>query len=172
VALAVIAVSWSRATARLLKLWPAYALAAPWLLLRATHALSTDIAGGSAASRVITRLPFILQILRYLAARLYEPWFWVAILAGILIAPAAARRREAFVLLTTAIQLVFYVAAYLTTPHDLRWHIGTSWARLTAQIAVPITFAVFLMLANSLRRGEDATHAEATRPVVPARSDQ
>jgi len=161
VTIAVIAVSWSRATARLLKLWPAYALAAPWLLLRATHVLSTDIAGGSAAARVMARLPFILQILRYLAARLYEPWFWVAILAGILIAPAAARRREAFVLLTTAIQLVFYVAAYLTTPHDLRWHIGTSWSRLTAQIAVPITFAVFLMLANSLRRGEDAPHAEA-----------
>jgi len=157
VTIAIVIVSWKR----LRKLWPAYALAAPWLLLRATHALSTDIAGGSAAARVMARLPFVHQILRYLAARLYEPWFWVAILAGILIAPAAARRREAFVLLTTAIQLVFYVAAYLTTPHDLRWHIGTSWARLTAQIAVPITFAVFLMLANSLRRGEDAPHAEA-----------
>jgi len=114
-----------------------------------------------AAARVMARLPFIHQILRYLAAKLYEPWFWVALLAGILIAPAAARRREAFVLLTTAIQLIFYVAAYLGTPHDLRWHIGTSWARLTAQIAVPITFTVLLMLANSLRRGEDAPHAEA-----------
>jgi hypothetical protein len=157
VTLAIVVVSWKR----LLKLWPAYALALPWLLLRATHALSTDIAGGSATARVMARLPFIHQILRYLAARLYEPWFWVALLAGILIAPAAARRREAFVLLTTAIQLAFYVAAYLGTPHDLRWHIGTSWARLTAQIAVPITFTVLLMLANSLQRGEDAPHAEA-----------
>jgi hypothetical protein len=161
VTIAVAVVSWKR----LRRLWPAYALAAPWLLLRATHALSTDIAGGSAMSRLMARLPYAHQILRYLAARLYEPWFWVAILAGILIAPAAARHREAFVLLTTAIQLLFYVAAYLGTPHDLRWHIGTSWSRLTAQIAVPITFAVFLMLANSLRGGEDAAHAEA-------RSDQ
>ena len=177
VTIAVLVVSWFRglavsgenhtarprnlATSRLLRLWPAYALAAPWLLLRATHALSTDIAGGSAFSRMMARLPYAHQILRYLAARLYEPWFWVALLAGILIAPAAARRREAFVLLTTAIQLLFYVAAYLGTPHDLRWHIGTSWPRLTAQIAVPITFAVFLMLANSLRRGEDAPHVQA-----------
>jgi hypothetical protein len=175
VTIAVAAVSWSRgravsggedraarphnrATARLLSLWPAYALAIPWLLLRATHALPTDIAGGSAVSRLLVRLPYGHEILAFLAAKLYEPWFWVAVLAGILIAPAAARRRERFV---TPIQLVFYVGAYFTTPYNLRWHVLTSWSRLTGQIAVPITFAVFLMLANSLRRGEDAPHAEA-----------
>ena len=96
-----------------------------------------------------------------LAQQLYKPWFWVAILIGVLIAPAAARRRERFVFLVTAIQLLFYVAAYLATPNDLRWHVLTSWSRLTTQIAVPITFAVFLMLANSLRGGQDAPHAEA-----------
>jgi hypothetical protein len=176
--IAVIAVSWSRGlavsrgendaagprnrvTARLMKLWPAYALAAPWLLLRAVHTLPTDIAGGSVASRLLARLPYAHEILAFLAARLYEPWFWVAVLAGILIAPAAARRRERFVLLVTVIQVVFYVLAYLATPNNVRWHVLTSWSRLTGQIAVPITFVVFLMLANSLRRGEDAPHAEA-----------
>ncbi|HSY49393.1 MAG TPA: hypothetical protein VLC46_11320 [Thermoanaerobaculia bacterium] len=151
----------NRVTARLLRLWPAYALAIPWLLLRAMHVLPTDIAGGSAGSRLLARLPYAHEILAYLAAHLYEPWFWVAILAGILIAPAAARRREGFILSVTAIQLVFYVLAYLTTPHDIRWHVLTSWSRLTGQIALPITFSVLLMLANSLRRGEDAPHAEA-----------
>jgi hypothetical protein len=150
-----------RATARLRNLASAYALAAPWLILRAAHTLPTDIAGGSAFSRLIARLPYAHQILAFLAARLYEPWFWVAILAGILIAPAAARRRERFIFLVTAIQLLFYVVAYLTTPHNLRWHVLTSWSRLTGQIAVPITFVVFLMLANSLRRGQDAPDAEA-----------
>jgi hypothetical protein len=151
----------NRATARLLRLWPAYALAIPWLLLRAMHVLPTDIAGGSAGSRLLARLPYAHEILAYLAAHLYEPWFWVAILAGVLVAPAAGRRRELFVLSVTAIQLVFYVLAYLTTPHDIRWHVLTSWSRLTGQIALPITFSVLLMLANSLRRGEDAAHAEA-----------
>jgi hypothetical protein len=130
-------------------------------MLRATHALPTDIVVGSAASRFLARLPFTREILAFLASNLYEPWFWVAILAGLLIAPAAARRRERFVLVVTAIQLVFYVGAYFTTPHDVRWHVLTSWSRLTGQIAVPITFSVFLMLANSLRREEDAPHAEA-----------
>ena len=150
-----------RAITRMFALWPAYALAAPWLLLRAMHALPTDIAGGSAVSRLLARLPYAHQILGFLAARLYEPWFWMAILAGLLIAPAAARRRELFVILVTAIQLAFYVVAYLSTPHNLRWHVLTSWSRLTGQIAVAITFAVFLMLANSLRGGQDAPHAEA-----------
>jgi len=161
VTIAVIVVSWSRNRASALHLWPAYALAAPWLLLRATHALATDIMGGSAASRFLARLPYVRQIVGFLAVQLYKPWFWVAILAGILIAPAAARRREYFVLLATAIQLVFYIAAYLTTPNNLGWHVLSSWSRLTEQIAVPITFSVFLMLANSLRGGEDAAHAEA-----------
>ncbi len=132
----------NRAAARLLNLLPAYALAAPWLLLRATHVLPTDIAGGSALSRLLVRLPYVLQIIAYLAEKLFQPWLWVAILA------------------------------YLATPHDLHWHVLTSWSRLTGQIAVPIAFAVFLMLANSLPRGEDAPHAEATQPAVPARSDQ
>ena len=59
----------------------------------------------------------------------------LALLAGILIAPAAARMRERFVLLVTAIQLVFYIGSYFVTPHDIRWHVATSWSRLTDQIA-------------------------------------
>jgi hypothetical protein len=146
------------ATARL---WPAYAVTAPWLLLRLTHALPTDIAGGSPLSRLIARLPHVHQILSFLAARLDAPWFWMAILAGILIAPAAARKGEIFVFVVTFIQLFFYVVAYLATPRDLGWHVMTSWSRLTSHVAVPITFAVFLMLAKSLRGSEDAPHAEA-----------
>lgn len=168
VTIAVMVVSWSRGRDRrppgiavVRYLWPAYALAAPWLLLRAMHTLPTDLASGSAVSRLLARLPHAHQILIFLAAQLHEPWFWVALLIGILVVPAAMRRREAFVLLATAIQLAFYVGAYLTTPHDLRWHVMTSWWRLTGQVAIPITFAVFLMLANSLWGGQDAPHAEA-----------
>ncbi|MEA2236509.1 MAG: hypothetical protein QOC81_1233 [Thermoanaerobaculia bacterium] len=146
------------ATARL---WPAYALAAPWLLLRLMHTLPTDIASGSTLSRLMARLPYLHQVLALLGAQLTEPWFWIAILAGILVAPSAARRGELFVFLVTAIQLFFYVAAYVVTPNDLHWHVLTSWSRLTSHIAVPITFAVFLMLAKSLRGSQDAPHAEA-----------
>jgi len=168
VTIAIVATSWSR----LRKLTPAYALAVPWLILRAAHTLPTDIAEGSTVSRLLARLPYAHQILMFLAEQLYKPWFWIAILIGILLAPAAARHRERFTFLVTAIQCLFFVTVYFITPNELRWHVLSSWPRLTAQIAVPITFAVFLTLANSLRAEEDAPHAEDTRPVVPARSDE
>jgi hypothetical protein len=145
----------------LVRLWPAYALAAPWLILRAVHGLGSDIAGGHAAVRAMARLRVAPQIFGALAERLYHPWFWIAILAALVIIPSAARMRERFVLLVTAIQVVFFIAAYFGTPYDVRWHIGTSWPRLTEQIAVPITFVVFLALADLVRRGEDARNAEA-----------
>jgi hypothetical protein len=170
VTIAVLVVSRSFATLR--KVAPAYVLAAPWLILRAAHVLPTDLAGGSAASRLIARLPHAHELLLFLSGELTNPGFWLAVVTGILIAPAGSRRRESFVFIVTAVQLLFYVAAYLATPHDVAWHVVTSWSRLTEQLSVPITFGVFLLLANSLRRAEDAPHAEDTRPVVPARSDE
>ena len=160
VTIALIIVRW-RAVVRL---WPAFAIAFPWLILRATHHLATDIASGSAIGRVLYRLGFAGEILVYLAVHLYEPWFWGSILLGLLIVPSVARRREAFVLLATDIQLVFYIGSYFATPHDARWHVATSWPRLTDQIAIPITYVVFLTLAKTAAAMKDSPRAEA-RPV-------
>lgn len=147
------------------KLWPAAVVAAPWLILRATHVLPTDIVTGSAMSRILYRLPYTAEILMFLVRRLYEPWFWVAVLTGVVIVPAAMRRREAFVLLVTAVQLGFYIGSYYATPHDARWHVATSWSRLTDQIALPITVVVVLALAKYAAGVEHSPpHAEA-RPV-------
>jgi hypothetical protein len=164
VTLALIAVSWSRerARARLPRLWPAYALAAPWLVLRVAHALPTDIVGGSVISRLMERLGDAPEIFSFLGARLHRPWFWVALFAALLIVAAAARRRERFVLIVTAIQIVVFVTAYFATPYEVHWHVVTSWARLTGQVSVPIAFAVFLMLAESLRSDGSAARAESS----------
>ncbi len=148
-----------------LRLWPAVAIAAPWLILRATHDLPTDIASGSVFERVLARMPHAAEIASLVTRTLYHPFFWAALLLGFLIVPAA-RRREAFVLLVTAIQLAFYLATYFATPNDPRWHIATSWSRLTEQLAVPITFVVVLMLAKTAAGVEQSPDAEA-RPVEP-----
>jgi len=130
------------------RLWPSVLLLAPWLILRAMHTLPTDIVGGSAMARVLVRLPNAAMILLYIARHLYEPWFWITVLAGVMILPLSVRRREAFVLIVTAIQLAFYIGSYFATPHELRWHVATSWSRLTDQIAIPIMVAIFIALAN------------------------
>jgi len=146
---------------RVIRLWPALLIAAPWLLMRAAHNLPNDIVQGSLTSRLLARLPHTFDIVGILARFTFEKEFWIALLAGVIVAPAAARRRESFVLLFTIVQGALCVAAYFVTPHDPLWHIGTSWPRLTGQIAVPITFVTMIVLANSFRRAEDSPHAEA-----------
>lgn len=149
----------------LARLWPAAVIAAPWLVLRAAHSLPTDIVGGSVLSRVIARLPHIFAMFGFLLIRLAEPWFWIAVVAGILVAPSFSRRREAFVVLVSVLLVLFYVGSYLATPHNPAWHIITSWSRLTSHIALPITYAVLMMLADSFPGGrESSPHAEA-RPI-------
>ena len=138
----------SRIAPRLARLWPAYALVVPWILIRAMHALPTDLAGGDAASRLAERLPQAGAILALLAAKLHRPWFWAALVAAMLVVPPAAIVRERFVIVVTIIQLAFFAGAYLVTPYDIGWHVFTSWPRLTAQLAVPIAFVVALMLAG------------------------
>ncbi len=147
------------------RLWPAVAIAAPWLILRATHVLPTDVVGGSVLSRVIAHLAQTPVIFSLLWHDLVDPWFWVCVIAGIIVAPAVRRRREAFVFLVTGIQLVFYVAAYYATPHDPRWHIVTSWPRLTVQISLPITFVVLVMLADFFPRVEQSAPDAEAGPV-------
>jgi hypothetical protein len=146
-----------------LKLVPAVVLMLPWLLLRLTHVLPTDIAQGSVLSRFADRAAHAGALFALLGRTLVDPWSWLVILLTFLIVPRAWRQ-ERFLLIVTAVQLAFYVATYFVTPHDLRWHVMTSWSRLTRQVQLPITVACVLVLAQFLFRGEDAAHAEA-RPV-------
>jgi hypothetical protein len=151
IALALVARKW------LLRLWPAVLIVAPWMLLRAFHHLPTDLAEGNVTARIVAHLKDIVPIARDLALTLVNPVLWIALIAGAI----AWRKRERFVLLVVAIQLAFYLASYLATPHDVHWHIATSWPRLTRHLLIPLTVAVVLALANWLGGGEDAAHAEA-----------
>ena len=83
---------------RVKRLWPAYALAAPWIAIRAFHALPTDLAGGGAFARLVERLGHADSILALLASRLFQPWAWIALVAALLVIPAAVIVRERFVL--------------------------------------------------------------------------
>ena len=135
---------------RVKRLWPAYALAGPWIAIRAFHALPTDLAGGGALARFVERLGHADSILALLASRLFQPWAWIALVAALLVIPAAAIIRERFVLAATVIQLFFFVAAYFATPYDVAWHVWASWPRLTSQLVVPVSFVVLLALVAVL----------------------
>lgn len=146
---------------RIVELWPAAVIVAPWMILRAMHRLATDLATGPMHERVLAHLRELGPILRDLAVTLVNPAMWIALIAAFAIAPAALRRRERFVLIVAAIQLAAYLGSYLVTPNDVHWHIATSWTRLTRQPLIPLIVAAVTMLANWAGGGQDAPHAEA-----------
>lgn len=144
-AIGVMAINWRRA----LRLWPSIALAAPWLMMRAAHALPTDIARGGVLERVTQRMSSPFAVLTALDELLADRWLWIAILATLMIVPRAISR-ERFIVTTTAVQLAIYVAVYFATPNETAMHIATSWDRLTRQVQLPITVVCVLLLAEML----------------------
>ena len=170
----VVAVLLLRRFREALRLWPAFAIAAPWLIVRATHHLTTDIFAAGVANqptveRVLLHIPRAFEIAAMLGWLVNDPWLWIALLAGILIVPGSVRR-EAFVFLVTAIQLTFYIGTYFSTPHDVRWHIRTSWPRLTEQIALPVAYVVVLMLWEYVALHSVDCQAPAASSGTPASS--
>lgn len=146
---------------RALRLWPAALLAAPWMLIRTFAHMQTDLVKGSFAGRVAARLPYLGGIAADLARALADRWIWILIVLALLIATRDALRRQHIVFIIVAAQIAVYVIVYLGSPYDFHWSIEGSWARLTRQMLVPALAAAMLALAQTMRRREDAPHAEA-----------
>ena len=125
------------------RLWPALLIVAPWLVARMVADLPTDLASGSPAARLAREWP-----LEMLFTSLDKPWCWLAIA----IALPLTLRRERFLFGVIALQFAFILAAYAITPNDLRWHIETSWDRLSRQLIVPAAYAALVALAVRFAR--------------------
>jgi cell division protein FtsW (lipid II flippase) len=143
-----------------LRMWPAAAIAAPWLVLRRVHMLTTDLARGSIVDRLLVRVQHTGSILRLLIANAPDAATWLLIVAALALT-VRQWKRERLVLLAVAIQLAFLTGAYFVTNREVVWHVATSWPRLTRQIAAPLVVIVMLMLARTFAAEDDLAHAEA-----------
>jgi len=134
------------------RLWPAAAIAAPWLLLRSIHHLQTDLAAVGMQQRVAQHLanlgPMFAAMAKY---SLGKPLFWGGIVVA-LIAGARALPRERFLAAAILVQLAFFIAAYLVTPHDVTWHVRWSWERIVTQLAAPIVYLAIAVTAPALAK--------------------
>jgi hypothetical protein len=133
-----------------MRLWPAGAIAAPWLVLRSAHQLQTDLTTGAIGTRVVQHLADAGSILRAMQAySLGKPLFWTAVVTALLL---GVRRlgRERFLAAAIVIQLLFFVAAYLITPHDVTWHVRWSWERVVTQLAAAIGFLAVVSIGSLL----------------------
>lgn len=137
----------TRNTTGVRRLWPAAAIAAPWLILRAQHRLPTDLLSGSLLGRMASYIPELGSAARELMVYLARPWLFAAVLVALLV--ASDRRRDRFALLAIAIQLAVCIAVYLTSPRDIHWQIATSWERVSAQLLVPLAYVAAMLLARS-----------------------
>jgi hypothetical protein len=122
-------------------LWPSVVIAAPWLVLRALHALPTDLASGPVMERATKQFFDVFGILFTVAPS--APLFWIAVVGSLLVF-ARSLRAERFLLTAVLLQILFFVAAYIVTPNELRWHVVNSWSRLLDQVAIPLAYMALL----------------------------
>jgi hypothetical protein len=132
------------------RLWPAIAIPLPWLVLRYVHHLQTDITEGNVVARIVEHLrnpkPLLDAFATFNAGR---PLFWLALIVGIALTIRPLIARERFVIITIAVQILFYVAAYLATPHDVLWHVQWSWERLISHLSPALTYIVLAHLLTN-----------------------
>ena len=123
------------------RLWPAAAIAAPWLVARSLHGLHGDLTVPGISARVAAHLhdlgPMFAAMARYSLGR---PLLWSGIAIALIVAAPRIVRRERFLAAAIAVQIAFFVAAYIVTPHDVTWHVRWSWERLVTQLGAAIVF--------------------------------
>jgi len=144
-----------------LRLWPAFAIAAPWWIFALAHRLQSDLLASGILERAHARLARFGDFASLMSRWTPDVTLWLLVPAAILVARASDRRREAPYLLILVLQSAAMVFAYLTTPYGLQWHIATSWPRLARQLEPAAAFIVLVLLAKIFRREEDQAHAEA-----------
>jgi len=161
----------TRSIRKVLQLWPAIALIAPWMITRAVLKLSTDFTEGSMVKRVFERLGNPSEVVSaFVKAPPDQPWFWLAVLLAVLVFIREAIRREAFLLIAVALQLGLMFAQALATTWDFASHVSLTLNRLPHQIAPAAGFLAVVLLMN-VGRGfsppaPPERRAEAT-PYVP-----
>ena len=136
-----------------IRLWPAVLTAGGWLVLRSIHHLHGDLTSGSIGSRALAHLgnlqPMFEAMQRYPLGR---PIFWGGVIAAILLSARRLVLRERFLASAILVQLFFFLAAYLITPHDVAWHVRWSWERILQQLTVLILFLAFTGLLPAMER--------------------
>lgn len=128
------------------RLWPAVAIAMPWLIARAIYSLPTDIARGPVLTRALARLRAPGELATALvAATAVQVLLWIGIAAALAVT-ARLLRDETFALVTAFVQLAFYIGSYVVTANDVTWHVHWSWDRLMTHVEPTLAFVAVVLL--------------------------
>lgn len=142
---------------------PGLVLVASWQIPRLFLDLSTDVTRSGWLPRAAERID---DPTLGLALWHFLPSTAVAALITVSVAALLARerlKRLALLVAVPALQLLIYLGVYMGSPHDLTWHIATSWSRISLHVAIPILAVSIPVLVEVLR------HHSGT--IVPRDSD-
>ncbi len=149
------------------KLWPALALIAPWIITRVVLGLKTDFTEGSMLKRVFERLGNPAEVIdAFVKAPPDQPWFWIVAILAVLVFIHDAIKREAFLLIAVALQLGLFVAQALATTWDFASHVSLTLNRLPHQMAPAVGFLVVMLLTAPL---EPSPSAESLPKLHPSK---
>lgn len=147
IAAAAIALFVLRPKREIVRLWPAIALALPWMIAARVHGLGSQMFGGAAA-RVVEHLRNPQPLVDALThAALGHRLMWLGVIVGVVVCWRALNR---FVLLTIFLQILFAAGSYLASNYDTAWHVAHSWERVVSQITPILVFVVVSSLAKTL----------------------
>jgi hypothetical protein len=132
------------------KLWPVAVVIATWLIARTTLHLTTDLFSGPILARVAHNVGAFPKAFANVPT--YQPIVWMVSLLAVALAPSVHARRERFLLITTVVQVFFYLAAYAITPLDVAGHVNGSWPRLTSHVTIFVAFAGATSIGTMLKR--------------------
>ena len=155
---AIVALALVRRWREAVRLWPAFVIAAPWWIVTALRGLKSDLAVPGALHRAAIHLGEFGDFVRTLGQQTPDVLFWLVIVVSIAV---AFRREETPYVLLIVLQFAALLAAYITTPYGLHWHIATSWPRLTRQLAPISAILALILLAKTFLREKNHGHAEA-----------
>ncbi len=146
-----------------LDLWPALAIAMPWILIRSRAGADTGILGGDVAQRILRiQHPFAIFEAIF-ATPVANHVFWWAAIAAIVLCFRQAWIRERFLLVVIVVQFASYVAQNFVVPWEVATHILYSWNRLIDQLAATTVFTAAMLLISRI---EGPTTAQTPDPLA------
>jgi hypothetical protein len=126
-------------------------------MLRRLHHLQTDLTTGPILDRITNHLanlqPMIAALATYTTGKRF---LWFGVVIALVLTFRRAVTRERFLLVALLAQVLFFLGAYIVTPHDVTWHIHWSWERIVNQITLPLAFVALSLLVPVIegRRSE------------------
>jgi hypothetical protein len=143
-------------------LWPAAAVATPWLIIRQRAAVNTGLFAGEIGQR-IERIAHPAGIVKtFFATPVPDHVFWWAAIAAIALCFRHAWTRERFLVAVIAFQFACYVGQNFLVPWSVESQIMFSWNRILDQLAPATAFTAAILLSSRMEGREVKTPSTIT----------